>query len=619
MKNKYIALLSVIFMLPFTGCAKSLNDEYEDFIDADYVHASVSIKTIEGSTTTEIDIAEFKSNDDAILFNFEESIFQGIFTDDLIYYDKDKENMFLLGYWAKISDDENFDFKLFEGLDFKLKGTKEENNNLVATYTLTKEDTKIDIDANISFKNGKVDLIDIPLNMGDILGENALGEDNLTLVIDVESYGKHKKITPKDTIKSYKEITQEMLNITIQSTMTSLIEGYNLIVENTIDYYVGSNVEIMLTGRIYNSENIPVKEIKTFEFYGDYDLNIPGSYTVLASCEYKGNIYSDIFTLNVKEPEMSILDTFAITNDKINNVFIMEEYLIVSGDNNLYKVDISTLEILNYIEIKGMTNNIIYKDGFLYAATNRLYQNEYLAYYQYQGEITKINFETFEIDQQLIVNHAPYDLIIDNHGNVVYTLKVGQHVDMFFVNFEEQKRGKIDTSYTPFSAYEGDKLLYDEVLDQLIVIQALVTTQPYVLKYDTETNKYKYEKTLDIGWGFYANIQDNIIFNGSQLGFYEDGEIKTTKVNNDVNIKNVKYINSYLIDKNIYKLFMKNVNDSDFCAFTFLKYDMESDKHESRTFAFTNKEDVYSQFIVVNNKIYMVNNTSGVIEIYNVF
>ena len=266
-----------------------------------------------------------------------------------------------------------------------------------------------------------------------------------------------------------------------------------------------------------------------------------------------------------------------------------------------------------------MTNNIIYKDGFLYAATNRLYQNEYLAYYQYQGEITKINFETFEIDQQLIVNHAPYDLIIDNHGNVVYTLKVGQHVDMFFVNFEEQKRGKIDTSYTPFSAYEGDKLLYDEVLDQLIVIQALVTTQPYVLKYDTETNKYKYEKTLDIGWGFYANIQDNIIFNGSQLGFYEDGEIKTTKVNNDVNIKNVKYINSYLIDKNIYKLFMKNVNDSDFCAFTFLKYDMESDKHESRTFAFTNKEDVYSQFIVVNNKIYMVNNTTGVIEIYNVF
>lgn len=236
--------------------------------------------------------------------------------------------------------------------------------------------------------------------------------------------------------------------------------------------------------------------ISSQNYLGDIDLDVPGAYEVVITIEVEGERVSDILKLYViEEKELSatlIHDKFAQSSKQ----FSFDKYLGLAYDKSLYIYDYDNLNNEHLFDIKGRFSSYYYKDNYLYVSSNEDYQNYYDDYDKFYSYITKINLDTFEIEEQVRINRYISNIIVDKYGNIVFSK--GGMKNYIFEMYNMETKAFTLISSNEDEVYNNDAvLLYDEVHERIIYISTKQADSPILFRYDKNTNNYRYVEVLD--------------------------------------------------------------------------------------------------------------------------
>lgn len=490
------------------------------------------------------------------------------------------------------------------------------NPNLLSPY-LTEENGIIETKA--IFENGRI--IEYELDLTNIKSYFTDSTKVKRLTISLKSFSYNEERLPKYDLFYYDETNEEeFLNILKNSYNTEnaikLGRKFDFMLTKEYKLYMGEEFE--LEGYLYDKDNgqsVRLEHLNCDVIYTpEIDMTAVGTkkykVTIITKDSYcKGYTFEKEITINITKT-VQVDKEVLFDGSNIEKIFLVQDYLLVADENKLYKIDTSTNTIVDSVNILAKCSSVYYKDGFLYAAAYYPYESDYKEEDEYSGVITKINYDTFEIEQQVEVNCYPYTIIVDNRNQVIVSKGLSQHVNHSFV---DMSTGALTTLT---SGYEMDYLIYDSINDCIHIITQHHTGGNELLVYKDDNYVIDLDgSSIRAGYVLYSN---------------NNGEVILSNYGNDVlfsyyNSNAKKYINKEIVltssnyDKKaiaydegiIYKLYLPNSSSISMIDF----YNTET--NEKGTLRINLEISDIKQAIVKNNYLYICYSDSDKLFIYD--
>lgn len=344
------------------------------------------------------------------------------------------------------------------------------------------------------------------------------------------------------------------------------------------------------------------------EITGTIDFTKVGNYPITLSVTCNGQKYTKDFCVQVVDPSITLEKTIEL-QEKIVDSFIIDNYLLLATSTSLYKYDMLTNQIVGSVDLKCQYNNYYYRDSFLYVTANYPYTDTHLNNNKYSGTVNKISFEDFSLVSQVEVNLFPYGIIVNNRNQAIVKLGM-QDINLVSLDFETQTWKEI--SYTDTHG----ELYYDVQEDSFVLIYPQSEKQPKFYTWNSATSSYSYiNLTTEFGYHIFRN-QGQYIANGVVL-FDSTSIYKYTFPNTiqkiDLSLQKMNCLeDNHLEGNTLYKLYFFR----DLLDYTYIvKYDLETNSYDYKKIRVDNS--VYLKFEVYQDTIYLLNDTTGKIEVYS--
>jgi len=321
------------------------------------------------------------------------------------------------------------------------------------------------------------------------------------------------------------------------------------------EVYIFVNESIYLSGKIFKNGEFE-KDTGFVLIEGEYDKNKPGKYNLTASVnktvkklDKSGNLVSkqfkltDTFTLIVlelQEKTFEELNTPILTD--VYYSFGVNNYYIMCCNDTLNIVDLNNFTQCKEIKISGRCNSYYYKDGYLYISSVDPYDIESYEY-NYTGYISKIDLDKGIKVEEISVNSAPDSIVVDKRNNIIISKEQNQHITIDYLDMNTKQISAM------CSGYYGDKLIYNEQEDMVLIISTLSSGSPEAYKYNENVKAFelvekqiKLETSTSYSKDIYIRYYNALIFNGKS-SWLTYGEF----VNGEVIIKEIPCANSRLL------------------------------------------------------------------------
>jgi len=378
-------------------------------------------------------------------------------------------------------------------------------------------------------------------------------------------------------------------------------DHYKLSLDNY--YALKKGEELILKGQIVKNEQtiISLEECEiVFDREIDYKANVENKYTVKI---IYGNFYkiANIYVTIYDETEVS--DTIFLESIYIRDIFKYENYFLISDDTKLYKYNYETKEIEGEVLLKCIANSLYFKEGYLYVAANYPYSSGYLEDDAYDGTISKIDFETFTLLDQMHVDCFPYSICVDKRDKIIISKGHNQAIQYSIIDLENKTIEDI------FYGYEKDCLIYNEEKDAFLSITpGLTSGNSWYFYQNGSYSSREVDSSLGVKGVSYISFDGSVIVsskgeNGFDYAKYND-DIKdyvTEFYQNDEDELNQFYSRYYITVYNdlVYHLKVKEGNKTA----SLVIFNIKSREYESCTMKLEGKEIVGIE--VIDNKLYI--------------
>ena len=396
------------------------------------------------------------------------------------------------------------------------------------------------------------------------------------------------------------------------------------------EYYIdGTNQEFSLWGTIYkNGEefNAYFSKVKIEE---EYDASIPGEYDLTGSIEFNA-YYMDkdgnniVNTINLKDSfKLIVLSPLEVTFEEINTQkiesveysFGFENYYIICPEDQLIIIDLHNPNEHKTVEINGRCNSYFFKDGYLYISSVEPYEDEYSD--NFTGYISKIDLENLTVVEEIKVNSAPDSIVVDKRNNIIISKEQNQHVSIDYLDMNTKQISVMS------EGYYGDKLIYNEQDDMVIIVSTFSTTQPNIYKYNEQDKRFDlvkryYELDPEIFQPEILERYDNTFIYGNP----REDKAYAEFVNGEVYTKKIPIVNQKQLNACAYEVCITEDNfvfvrfrpkhwqvGTSFCDITV--YDKETNKYQTyQTLTNYNGNELDSVYMY-NGNIYVFDKTEG--------
>ena len=389
-------------------------------------------------------------------------------------------------------------------------------------------------------------------------------------------------------------------------------DRYKLSFDN---YYTLKNgEELILKGQIVKNEQtiISLEECEiVFDRKIDYNSTEENKYIVKIIYEDFSkveNVYVTIFD------ETKASDSLFLESIYIRDIFKYENYFLISDDTKLYKYNYETKEVEGEVLLKCVANSLYFKEGYLYVAANYPYSSGYLENDAYDGTISKIDFETFTLLDQMHVDCFPYSIFVDKRDKIIISKGHNQHINYSIIDLENKTIEDI------FPGYERDYLIYNEEKDAFLSItQRISSGNSWYFYQNGSYSSTGVNSSLGIEAVSYISFDGSVIatFTGPKGFVYAEynDDIKDYVTEYYREDEEQPYIyNSYYMtveSELVYRLKVKSGN-KEACLVIF---NIKSNEYESFTIKLEGKEIVGIE--VIDNKLYIAYERDQTIYIHD--
>ncbi|MCM1130611.1 MAG: hypothetical protein NC310_01450 [Roseburia sp.] len=340
---------------------------------------------------------------------------------------------------------------------------------------------------------------------------------------------------------------------------------------------------------------------------GYVDVSCIGEYPVTLSVTVNDQTYTKDFTVQIINSQIDLQDTIEIESD-IVDVFRIDDYLLLATSTSLYKYDIHTNQVVGKIDLLCQFNHYYYKDSYLYVTANYPYTSEYLENDEYSGTVNKISFDDFSLVSQVEVNFFPYSIFVDKRNQAIITMGLNQHVDLISLDFETKVWEKID------SIYMKSEIYYSHQEDAFILISTQTTEDPRYYVWNKAKESFVFKSYIYSNEGN-CSFEKGQYINDACVIFFKSDSIWDYTFHDSVENKNLT-LNAYTqaehdyIEGNIlYRSYLPYGTGTIYLV----KYNLESNLF---TYKQINSNTTEGKFEFYENMIYLLNNTTGKIEVY---
>ena len=402
-------------------------------------------------------------------------------------------------------------------------------------------------------------------------------------------------------------------------------ENFTFQVDYKEIYIGGINQTFSVYGQVLKNGEPHRAYIGQILIEGEYDPSIPGEYDLTALVNFShykidedGNEYTQITPLK-DTFKLIVLTPIETTFEEINNLefknvdysFGLDNYYILSTKEKLVIIDLNNPNEYITVEIIGRCNSYYYKDGYLYISSVDPYEEVYN--YNFTGHIYKIDIENGTKIEEIEVNSAPGSIVVDKRNNVILSKEQNQHVSIDYLDMNTKEVSILGYCYA------GDKLIYNEEDDMLLVVSNYTTVEPIIYMYNEETKAYdlirrNYELTpLVLAPEILERYYNRFIY-GSQLydkvyAEFIDGEVITQPIN---------IVNNYLSRFSTYEITLTEdsivvaqcyESKKNICYIT--TYDIETNSITSYKSITTNSTNKLNNVFIYNNNVYVFDEVQG--------
>ena len=436
-----------------------------------------------------------------------------------------------------------------------------------------------------------------------------------------------------DIIGSYDSNTLGTYTLTVKTSEDGVVLTDEITVEvipedfsfalDKLDYYIRKDYfEIpKMTGKI-TSNNGDVYEISDEDLIYDRNLKISNECIYFLDVEtvFKGKTYKAQATLRVQESDL-IATTFTVTDEKVINYFVVDEYLLIATSTTLYKYDINTKTIIGSVNLNGEYINHYLKDDYLYVATR-------ISSSPSTSAIAKIKLSDLELEKEIEINEYPYSIIVDNRDIAYFTVKEGQNDNIRKLDFESET-----CTITSLDSGLKEIILYDEENDIMAVLGIPSSNPPEKYIYSEEKQAF----IMDVTSGRYDffemdinAIKGNYLFTRNYFESekwmyrFENDQFSLIEYKISTRYNYVHLEEFYAIEGNYLYILYADEGIWDL-------YDPVYDSHIIRYNLETNEYDVYdlydtynglknrsfSEIYVLNDKAYLYNKELNIFEVYS--
>lgn len=255
------------------------------------------------------------------------------------------------------------------------------------------------------------------------------------------------------------------------------------------EYCVKQGGELYINGYLYkNGKFLSYVYLEHLNIIGDYDLDIPGVYKLIATTTVDDQVVSTNFSINVIGDNYTTADK--ATNKILKNSkyqFGFDNYYGVCSNNKLFLFDLNYTNKYYEFDLHGTGNSYYVKDNYLYITSYEPYENySYLDEDEFTGHIIKINLNTYAVEKEVTINRFPYSIIVDKYNEVFISKGHNGFGPIEKVDFETGTLTPLKENIST-----GSVLLYDEVSESIISISTKSSADPEQYKYDQITKEYK--------------------------------------------------------------------------------------------------------------------------------
>ncbi len=490
------------------------------------------------------------------------------------------------------------------------------NPKLLSNYL--EEDNGI-IETKAIFENGKI--VEYVLDLTNIKSYFTDSTIIKGLTISLKNFYYSEERLPKYDLFYYNETSEEdFLNIVKNSynTEDSTIHGRKFVLEMNKNYKLNIGEEFNLVANLFDTDNGQEVKLENLNcdiiYTPELDLSTIGKktykVTIIINNSYcKGYTFEEEITIDITK-SVQVDKEINFNESNIENIFLVQDYLLVADENRLYKIDTSTNSIISSANILAKCSSVYYKEGYLYVAAYYPYESYYMKEDEYSGVITKINFDTFEIDKQVEVNCYPYTIIVDNRNQVIVSKGKNQHVNYSYV---DMNTGSLTTLK---KGYERDYLIYDSITDSLHIITQQHTGGNELLDYKNGYYEYNFDtSSIRADYVLYNHNNGEIILsdygNNVLFTYYDSSEKKY--FNKEVLFNSSMYSKKAIAydDGIIYKIYTVSSKNQSHIEF----YNIET--HEKGTLNINIENNNLKQAIVQNNYLYIYYSNSNKLFVYD--
>ena len=453
---------------------------------------------------------------------------------------------------------------------------------------------------------------------------NSSNEEVISKTGDVKNIKEEPVIvTLTYTIKIYED--QRVGSVQVEVPYT---ENFTFELDYEEIYIGGINQEFNLYGEVYKNNEIYDVNFYPIKIEEEYDPSIPGEYDLTASVnisfekmDNSGNIVTetiilkDTFKLIVLSPVEATFEELNIGKiESVEYSFGFDHYYIICPVGSLIIYDLNNPNEYKTIEINGRCNSYYYKDGYLYISSVEPYESEYSD--NFTGYISKIDLENAIKVEEIKVNSAPDSIVVDKRNNIIISKEQNQHVTIDYLDMNTKEISIMG------HGYYGDKLIYNEQDDMVLIVSTYTTLQPNIYKYNEENEVFELVKQFyeleplvmapDILERYY-----NVFIYGSRL--YD--KVYAEFVNGEARTKAISIINNKLSYGSTYEVaigedkFVIMQYREDFCYITV--YDKETTKYQSYQTITNYNGSKLEGIYVYNDNIYVFDKTLGKLLLVN--
>ena len=471
MKKCMMIFFVFTIMLFLSACEPNIDEQavFEEFIEADSIYFECYM-SVGQDETSEMKISTIKVCDQGIeiiskdLVGFiidleqEHIIYTDIFTNTRFFTDLSDLGITTSEEELNKLDLHNY-FSNLEYGDNAVYGKLDLYSVMKMMGTTTIDTVKYDaIDMVVSISDGKVSEMKLDISSlgksykqtnAKLILKSIKYNDNIKLT--KIKYANYNKLKTEDFIYRLTEdlyiynseyfwmyaLTNQLEKLEPEPEKTPEIQYP---VELVTEYYVFEGDAFEIQGEAYNGfywEQLFEVEYE-MRVTPEIDTNVIGLSTYEVEIDYEGHTFTEVISITVLE-RLDNPDIFNLCDEEIKNILTYENYAFVAGKTKLYKVNLDSMQLEGEVELNYKANSFYIQNGYLYVAANSLDDNVQISKDQLKGTISKIQFDTFTLVDQMNVDFAPYSIIVDKNNTIIVSKTQADISNYAIVDLENEE------------------------------------------------------------------------------------------------------------------------------------------------------------------------------------